>query len=248
MERAGRRFRSVDSGPNCRPLHFLKKERIMKTKANSYIAALIGASFVSVASADVLVSNLNGGNTFNATTSASALIYNPVYVSQFVTGSDASVVINATARLYNASGYGLATYEAYIYTDDGVSPGSLIATFDTTPTIADGGGIVNVSFASVLGISLDPNTAYWFGVRNTTGLYTGWQATGSNAESSTAGWTIDDDAASLSTDGGSSWQDFSNSYGGKVFKYSFDGDTVPTPGTLALLGAGGAIASRRRRG
>ncbi len=221
----------------------------MKSNSTIVLAALAGALLAPAASADVLVSNMGSSSTFTATSSTSNQTYNPIYASQFVTGADASVVLSATARLRNASGFGLATYEAYIYTHDGVSPGSLVATFDTTPTIADGGGTVGVSFASTLGIALDPNTTYWFGVYNTTGRYTGWETVASDAETSTAGWTIDDDAASLYRYGtsGWEWEDYSGSYNGKVFKYSINGTTVPAPGTLALLGASGIIASRRRR-
>ena len=71
----------------------------------------------------------------------------------------------------------------------------------------------------------------------------------SDAETSTAGWTIDDDAASLYRYGTSGWQweDYSGKYNSKVFKYSINGTAVPVPGTLALLGAGGIVAARRRR-
>ncbi len=222
----------------------------MNSKSTLVLAAVAGASLASAASADLLVSNMGSSSTFTATSSTSNQTYNPIYASQFVTGADASVVLTATARLRNASGYGVATYEAYIYEHDGVSPGSLVATFDTTPTIADGGGTVSVSFDSTLGIALDPNTTYWFGVYNTTGRYTGWETVASDAETSTAGWTIDDDAASLYRYGTSGWQweDFSGSYNSKVFKYSINGTTVPAPGSLALLAAGGVITSRRRRG
>ncbi len=158
---------------------------------------------------------MGSSSTFTATSSTSNQTYNPIYASQFVTGADASVISTATARLRNASGYGVATYEAYIYAHDGVSPGSLVATFDTTPTIMlMAEGPLNVSFDSTLGIALDPNTTYWFGVYNTTGRSHGLQETvASDAETSTAGWTIDDDAASLYRYGTSGWQweDFSGS-------------------------------------
>lgn len=220
----------------------------MNMNASIVIAAMVGGTLAPVASADLLVSNLGSSSIFTATSSYIDQIYNPVYAGLFVTGDDPSVVLSATARLNNASGYGLATYEAYLYADDGMSPGSLVATFDTTPTIADGGGTVNVDLTSILGIALDPNTSYWFGVYNTTGRWTGWETASSDAESSTAGWTIDDDAASLLKYGASGWEDYSNRYNGKVFKFSINGNVVPAPGALALLAAGGAIAARRRRG
>lgn len=225
-----------------------KKEevRIMKRIERKIIASILCVSASSAVSADVLVSNLNQSSNF--TPSSTGLHTNSIiYSSQFVTGTDLSEVFSATARLRNASGFGDATYEAYIYTDSGMGPDSLVASFDSTPTIVDGGGTQTVSFASVAGIELDSNTAYWLGVRNTTGTYMGWEATGSDAESSTVGWTIDDEATYRSSNNGASWQDYTATYGGKVFKFAIEGNTVPAPGALMLLSAGGAIASRRRR-
>ena len=208
-----------------------------------------GGSLAPAASADILVSNLGASSAFTAASSTTSQSLRFIMASKFMTGPGESVVESVTAKLGNGNGYGLATYEAYIYADDGVSPGSVIATFDTMPSIPDGGGIANVTFESTLGIELDPNTTYWLGITNLTGQYMGWRATGSNAETSTAGWTIDDDAASLRIVEGAAgpWQDFSGNYQGNVFQYSINGTAVPVPGTLALLGAGGIVAVRRRR-
>ena len=220
----------------------------MKSNTIKLLAALIGASFASVSSADVLVNNLNEFGSFTASQAGGGTGPGTIYASQFVTGAGLSEVLSATARLSNGSGWGVATYEAFIYTDDGDGPGSVVASFDSMPTIADGGGIQNLSFTSTLGIVLDPNTAYWFGVRNTTGAYIGWRATASDAEASTAGWSIQDNTWYNSYNAGSSWHDYSAFYGNKVPMYSLNGTSVPAPGSVALLAAGVAIASRRRRG
>ncbi|MGJ8635980.1 MAG: choice-of-anchor R domain-containing protein [Phycisphaerales bacterium] len=219
----------------------------MKTQFNIVLAALASATLAPAASADVLVSNLDERISFSGTISGGGTGDETIFSSRFVTGSSLYEVLSATASLSNGTGHGVATFEAFIYTDDGTGPGSVVASFDTMPTIADGGGDANVSFSSTLGITLDANTAYWFGVRNTTGSYMGWNATSSDTEVSSAGWTIDDSAWSNSFNHGNTWHDWSGIYGGDVLMYSINGNTVPTPGALALLGAGGVFASRRRR-
>ncbi len=219
----------------------------MKTQFNIVLAALASATLAPAASADVLVSNLDERISFSGTISGGGTGDETIFSSRFVTGSSLYEVLSATASLSNGTGHGVATFEAFIYTDDGTGPGSVVASFDTMPTIADGGGSANVSFSSTLGITLDANTAYWFGVRNTTGSYMGWNATSSDTEVSSAGWTIDDSAWSNSFNHGNTWHDWSGIYGGDVLMYSINGNTVPTPGALALLGAGGVFASRRRR-
>ncbi len=219
----------------------------MKTQFNIVLAALASATLAPAASADVLVSNLDERISFSGTISGGGTGDETIFSSRFVTGSSLYEVLSATASLSNGTGHGVATFEAFIYTDDGTGPGSVVASFDTMPTIADGGGSANVSFSSTLGITLDANTAYWFAVRNTTGSYMGWNATSSDTEVSSAGWTIDDSAWSNSFNHGNTWHDWSGIYGGNVLMYSINGNTVPTPGALALLGAGGVFASRRRR-
>lgn len=220
----------------------------MKLSTHIVVASLVGASLTTFASADILVSNLGGSSNFTPSSTASALPLEFVYAAQFVTGSSLTEVLGATARLRNVGDNGMATYEGDIYSNNAGSPGSVVSVFDSMPTLAEGAGTGNVSFASTLGITLDPNTVYWFGVRNTTGTYLGWEATGSNSETSMAGWTIDNDAAAVSNDTGAHWSDYSGAYGGNVFKFAIEGNTVPAPGALVLLGAGGMIAGRRRRG
>ena len=221
----------------------------MNSKSIMVLAALAGGSLAPAASADILVSNIEASSDFTASSSSFDPTSRYVMASKFMTGPGESVVESMTAKLDNATGFGLPTYEAYIYADDGVNPGSVIATFDTTPTIPEDGGVANVTFESTLGIELDPNTTYWIGVSNITGRYLSWKATGTYAETSMAGWIIDDEAASLCVVGSTSlpWQDMSRVYNRNVFQYSINGTAVPVPGTLALLGAGGIVAARRRR-
>ncbi len=219
----------------------------MKLSTQIVIAGLLGASLTPIASADVLVSNLGTSAAITPNVSGPWARNLSVFAGQFVTGSSMTEVFEATARLENASGYGFATYEGILYSDDSGSPDSVVATFDSTPSLADGAGTANVSFNSTLGITLDPNTVYWFGVRNTAGNYLGWETTGSSFDHSTAGWSIDDDATQMSSSAGSHWFDRTAAHGGNVFKFSIEGNPVPTPGALALLGTGGLIATRRRR-
>ena len=220
----------------------------MKRNTRIVAATLVGASLTAAASADLLVSNLGSSTNFSASSTGLGITNNVVYAAQFVTGSSLTEVFGATARLRNTGTNGIATYEGFIYADGAGSPGSLVAAFDSTPTLAEGTGASNVSFVSLLGITLDPNTAYWFGVRNTTGTYLSWDATRSDAETSLFGWTVDNDAAAISPDAGSHWSDYSGQYGGNVYKFAIEGNAVPSPGVFALLGAGGIIAGRRRRG
>lgn len=219
----------------------------MKTSFNIVFVAMTSATLAQAGTTDLLVSNLGMSGDANSSTLSIDPQYNTVHASRFVTGSDMSVVMSATAALRNVSGYGDATYEMYLYEDVGTEPGSLVATFDSTPTLADGAGTVHVSFTSTLGISLDANSSYWIGVKNTTGTYTGWELTSSDAESSPLGWTIDDDALFKQHPSSMNWIDISILYDGGVPKYSINGNTVPAPSAFALLAACGAVTSRRRR-
>ncbi|MEQ9207259.1 MAG: PEP-CTERM sorting domain-containing protein [Phycisphaerales bacterium] len=218
-------------------------------KLNTHFTAvmMIGSALAPISSADVLVSNLDERISFIGAVSGGGTGDETIFSSRFVTGSGMYEVLSASASLNNGTGFGLATFEAFIYTDDGSGPGSVVASFDSLPTIADGGGTAVVSFSSTLGITLDPNTAYWLGIRNITGSYMGWNATYSDAEDSTAGWTIDDTAWSNSFNHGNTWSGWSDFFGGDVLMYSIEGNPVPAPGALALLGTGGLIATRRRR-
>lgn len=148
--------------------------------------------------------------------------------------------------MYNGGSFGLATYQAMIFADAGGSPGPLVATFDTQPTLPEGASYTLVNFADV-GISLDANTSYWFGVRNLTGQAIGVRTTYSDSETSGFGWTIDDNDVEYTTNLGASWTDSSGLYAGRVLRFAIEGATVPTPGTLALVGLGGLVIVRRRR-
>lgn len=220
----------------------------MKLSTTIVVATLMGASLTATASADLLVSNLGNSTNFTASSTGAGVTNNVVYAAQFVTGASLTEVFGATARLQNIGANGFATYEGVIYANGAGSPGSVVATFDSMPSLAEGAGASNVSFVSTLGIVLDPNTVYWFGVRNTTGTYLGWHATRSDTETSLFGWTVDNDAVAISPDAGSHWSDYSGLYGGNVYKFAIEGNAVPAPGVFALLGAGGIIVARRRRG
>lgn len=218
----------------------------MKTKFNIVLAMTAAAAISQLASADVMVSNLDESTNFTVAFQSSN--QSDVFIaSKFVTGADMTEVFAATAKLFNPGNHGLATYQAFIYADDGTNPGSLVGSFDTMPTIASGAGTGIVTFESTLGIALDSNTSYWLGIRNITGDYTGWWTTRSTNEDSTAGWSIDDGTSLSTNDAGANWVDYGGAFTGDVPMYSIQGNTIPTPGALALLGTGGLIAARRRR-
>ena len=220
----------------------------MTRKAPIVLAMLAGTSLTPFASADVLVSNLDEVHDETPWIGNTAGTQNSRFIaSRFTTGSNPTEVFNADVLVQNRRNYGYATYEAFIFADDGGAPGALVGKFDTSYYVADYETYTVVATFTDAGISLDANTDYWLGIRNTSGYYLGWGATSSDAETSDAGWAIDDASVFVSYYYGV-WSDESAAYGDRSLMFGLNGDTVPTPGALALLGAGGLIATRRRRG
>ena len=219
MERTTHAFRRVSSGRAVVLFQITenRKRETMKHNTQIIAATLIGAALAPASSAGVLVSNLGATTSYTLSVDGPWVRNLTIFAGQFETGSSTTEVFEATARLQNISGYGHARYEGFLYSSSGGEPGALVATFDSTPVLAEGAGVANVSFFSTLGITLDPNTCYWFGVRNILGSYLGWEMTTSDYDYSTDGWTIDDDAMSSSSSAGNSW--YNGSGNGRSFKF-----------------------------
>ena len=194
-------------------------------------AGAFALSLCATASASpIQVSNLGQPTDYSQThtNSLSPVSYYMV-AGKFTTDGQSYTLTGARAFLRNDPGFGVATYEARLYSDAGATPGSLLGIFDSNPVLADGAGAATVSF-TITGISLDENTSYWLAIRNTTGREFGWTTTYRDGQSSPGAWTIDDSADATSQSTGATWSDFSSSAGGRVPRFAIEAASVDQDG------------------
>lgn len=220
--------------------------------ALSLTAAMLAAS-ANNANATTFVDNTAGSQFFTASVSNSTTldVSSQIFATKFTTGSGPITVTGASAVLENSGApdrFGAATYEATIWSDHSSGlfpqPSGLVGTFDTNPSLPEGASFTTIGFTST-GIVLDPNTSYWLGIRAISGGKFGWSYTGSDTETAEAGWSIDNSLTANSADTGAGWSNTSTAFGNSVGRFSISG--VPEPTSLALLGLGGLLVTRRRR-
>ena len=195
------------------------------------------------------VSNLGEPTVFTYSFSGS-LAETVILAGKFTTGNAAMNIQGATLFLENTPTNGLGTYELTLYTNGGATPGTLLGTFDTHPTLSESAGTAQVTFSSITGLAGAANTTYWLGIRNTTGDYMGWTMTNSDNQTSSTGWTIADSGMARSQSTGASWIDAIGDVASFVPRFAVDAVPVPEPNTswlLALAGVVGVFRTRRRR-
>ena len=162
--------------------------------------------------------------------------------TQITTGSNAGgyTLVSMTGA-FNAQIGTPSGFQTSVYSDDSTSPGTLLETLSgSDPTTAG-----NHTYTST-GLSLDANTSYWLVFTEASGDgFFNFDATTSDAETSSDGWSIGD-FSGFSGDQGANWNANADT---KVMLFSVQATPVPEPHEYAMfvgLGLLGFVAVRRR--
>jgi hypothetical protein len=217
----------------------------LKIKAFGLLAFGLLA-FASQAPAVLLFSNLgqlDDGNTngLGQTTDREA--------TAFVTGSDLTSITGLSVRAFNEDDIA-HTFSAFLYSNSGGAPGSLLATFTPVDNSIPQFTMAKILTFSLSSYNLAANAQYWIALSALQTASTesfGWRDTASYAvESGSIFATAAAPSRKLSVDGGGTWP-FNRS--GNNF-FSLEGSVVPEPSVTALLLGTGVLAAafvRRRK-
>ena len=187
-------------------------------------------------------------STLGQPVNAPNAFFGEIFAAGFKTGPDATLLMGVTFSSGNTAPFPVDSASAFLYTDNAGQPGALMANFTPLNTHVEANQLFALITFGHVGVSLQPDHAYWIGLTASEFDNYLWSATGSPAGDLGAASTFQNSpqpAAMYSIDQGATWGDI----GGYNFMYSLSGQIVPVPepATVILLTAGGAIIYLRRR-
>lgn len=198
------------------------------------VAGAAAAIFTVTASGQIILGNYPQTND---NTQSAALGELRQKAFRFTMGADSFGAGDLVLRLRNFEASDQVIVELRDFTGSSLIPGTNTLLSFSSPT-GGGADVADYLFTPDGSFTLQANTTYWLLVRGAAGTSVDWMASSPGIPPTglaTFGST------SFNTNAGGSW---TNS--GIINTFEFR--VIPTPGVLALAGAAGLIAGRRRRG